>query len=439
MAKAEWLPLIARVPLFADAKLDQGSLQEIAELLGERSVAAGKAVFREGEAAKEMFLLGRGKVGIFKKTGQTRVKLAELSEGAYFGELALLDGGARSADADALEACELLTIEQQAFDRLIDRHPRVALTFLRATSKRLRDAAAQVAKDASDDDPVRDAYPQPIAAVYRSLSVQVEPRVRLERMFDLLEVTIKYLGYLAVAGHVASGRTCILVDEKLITGIGRLTLGNWLLVMKEITQLHDKDPEKLFVPELHGFLWARPGRPSEVVKNLDQVLDFRNQTRHSASGSLTDKEIEASLAQHLPVLRRALEQIEWIAKYPLLYVERMSFARGAFEYRYQRCMGAHSDFESGTMKLKEPREPGQLYLASRAGDQLLTLHPLLLLDACKVCTSRDVFFLSKSLEDGRVEYVEYTRGHHHASEEPADELAQIITDARARLKAAEAP
>lgn len=443
MTATDRAALLQRVPLFADARLDAAALDQLAGVLRPHTYAKGAPIFREGDAAAEMFLVARGRVGIFKQAGPTRTALAELGEGAYFGEVALLDGGKRSADADALEDVELLGLAVDAFDALIERHPRVALAFLRATSRRLRATTTQIAADDGagasadiDDDPVCERYPFPIAAVWRSLAVQIDPRVRVERLFDLLEVTTRYLGIVSVSGYLAGGRASEFVDETLLGGLSKQTIGGWLRLLREGLEPWANDPAALFVPELWDFTYTRPGRRSPVMKRLEAVVEFRNQQRHGGGGAISERDLEARLAEHVPAMREVLDALAFLADYPPIWVERMDYSKGAFVYRYQRCTGSHPDFETATLTLKEPRETGELYLLHRSGGAILPLHPLLVLDACGVCTNREMFMIHGGTPEA-VDYVEFVRGHHHAMNAPAEDVERLRGEARARLHAAE--
>jgi CRP-like cAMP-binding protein len=81
--------------------------------------------------------------------------LAEFGPGAVFGEIALLDGGLRSADATALTDCTLLVFERRDFLPLLERNWRLAEAVLRVVCGRLRRADAYIAELAFSELPVR--------------------------------------------------------------------------------------------------------------------------------------------------------------------------------------------------------------------------------------------------------------------------------------------
>ncbi|MCC6527706.1 MAG: cyclic nucleotide-binding domain-containing protein [Polyangiaceae bacterium] len=423
---------------FADAKIDPDSLAEMARALEDRAFKKGERIFREGDPAPDMLFVVRGRVGIFKTVGASRVPLAEIGPGGYFGEIALVDGGARSADADALEDVEALSLADAVFDDLLERAPRLAVFFLKATSRRLRALNRQVTapeapKASAAPDPIADRYPHPIAAVYRHMTVLADPRPRLERLLDLLEVTVRYLGLFAVAEYVAGPRSSELLDDLVVKGLGKSSLGQWLMVVRETLLPYGRAPGELFAPELFAARYERPGRPSAAAEALDGLLRFRNDLRHGAGGALSEEAARAALAEHEPVLREVLASLSCLADYPLVWLERMSFSRGSFVYRYQKCMGAHGDFGSAELSLKEPFETGQLFLLHKDGGRLLPLFPFMMLETCAVCTLRDVF-LFYDLSNAAGEFVELVRGHHQASAPALEAYGALRTAARERLE-----
>jgi CRP/FNR family cyclic AMP-dependent transcriptional regulator len=99
-----------------------------------RSFVAGDIIFREGEAADELFVVKEGQVEI-RRNGRV---LENLGENDLFGEMALIDGAPRSASAVACRAVELVPINEKQFLYLVDEVPFFALTVMRVLARRLR-------------------------------------------------------------------------------------------------------------------------------------------------------------------------------------------------------------------------------------------------------------------------------------------------------------
>ncbi len=117
-----------------------------------QSWRAGEPVFCMGDAGGAMFLVQTGEVRISVPSAQGRaILLAELTAGAVFGELALLDGGVRSADATATTNCTLMVFERRALlDLLKDNWP-LTEAVLKLICTRLRKADEGISDLASID------------------------------------------------------------------------------------------------------------------------------------------------------------------------------------------------------------------------------------------------------------------------------------------------
>jgi CRP/FNR family cyclic AMP-dependent transcriptional regulator len=131
------LDAIRSVPLFAS--LDDEATSELRNLLRARDIAGGTGLFRAGDQGDAMYLIESGQVRIsLTDDDQKEVVLAELARGDFFGEMAIIDGKQRSADATVTEDARLAVLSRESFLRFIDSNPTVALAMLSATFSRLR-------------------------------------------------------------------------------------------------------------------------------------------------------------------------------------------------------------------------------------------------------------------------------------------------------------
>ena len=131
------LDALRSVPLFAS--LDDEAAGELRDLLRIRDVAAGAALFRTGDDGDAMYLIESGRVRItITDDDKKTITLAELAQGDFFGEMAIIDGKQRSADAIVSEAARLAVLSRENFLRFIQHNPTVALEMLSATFGRLR-------------------------------------------------------------------------------------------------------------------------------------------------------------------------------------------------------------------------------------------------------------------------------------------------------------
>jgi uncharacterized membrane protein len=128
---------LRQVPLFES--LDDEAALELCHLLESVDCKAGTSLFRAGDEGDAMYLIERGKVRICVRASDGReVVLTELNRGDFFGEMALLDGQRRSADAVVAEDARLAMLSREHFLSFVRSNPNVALEMLTALANRLR-------------------------------------------------------------------------------------------------------------------------------------------------------------------------------------------------------------------------------------------------------------------------------------------------------------
>ena len=129
---------LREVPLFES--LDDSAAKQLCELLETLDCEAQKVLFRAGDAGDAMYLIERGKVRIcVQATDGHEVTLTELGRGDFFGEMALLDGQRRSANAVVAEDARLAVLSREHFlSFIMGGNPNVALEMLTALANRLR-------------------------------------------------------------------------------------------------------------------------------------------------------------------------------------------------------------------------------------------------------------------------------------------------------------
>jgi len=129
---------LRQVQLFES--LDDDAAKQLCELLETLDCEAQKVMFRAGDAGDAMYLIERGKVRIcVQATDGHEVTLTELGRGDFFGEMALLDGKRRSANAVVAEDARLAVLSREHFlSFVMGGNPSVALEMLTALANRLR-------------------------------------------------------------------------------------------------------------------------------------------------------------------------------------------------------------------------------------------------------------------------------------------------------------
>ncbi len=109
-----------------------------------RRFVSGDVLFRDGEEAREAFLLQEGRVRLIKRVGAVERSLRVLRPGDLFGESALVPGAPRNSTAVALSDGIALALDQATFQQVLAAHPAVGGRVLHQLIRRLRDAEDQI-------------------------------------------------------------------------------------------------------------------------------------------------------------------------------------------------------------------------------------------------------------------------------------------------------
>ena len=119
--------------------LNDEDIQAVLNLAHAEQLPAKHVVFHEGDAGDRLLVLlsGRVKVSLASPEGKEAI-LSLLEPGQLIGEMALLDGGARSATVTTMDACSVLVIWRKDFLAFLEQRPKIALALLHALSLRLR-------------------------------------------------------------------------------------------------------------------------------------------------------------------------------------------------------------------------------------------------------------------------------------------------------------
>lgn len=105
--------------------LSPRELKVVTTLIHQRTALAGEVIFDQGEEGQAIYILLSGEVMICHP-GQTASPIAMIGPGRIFGELALIDGGGRSAQARATKDCELGVMFRGDFENLMESHAAIA-------------------------------------------------------------------------------------------------------------------------------------------------------------------------------------------------------------------------------------------------------------------------------------------------------------------------
>ncbi len=130
------LRLLRDVPLFS--ALSRPQLSRIAELAQEVTYGPGRMIVRDGSPGLAFYVITGGRAKVIKGKIASASGEAVLGPGDFFGELALLDGGPRSASVVADGPITTIRIERAPFRNLLKDEPDIALKLLEGMAGRMR-------------------------------------------------------------------------------------------------------------------------------------------------------------------------------------------------------------------------------------------------------------------------------------------------------------
>ncbi len=129
--------VLSQIPIFS--ALGDEDRMSLAERIDRQSFPKGSVLFRRGEPGNALYIIIRGQIRIFASTRQgNEITLALLGAGEFFGEMALLDGQSRSANAEATEETELHFLDRDNFFSFLMNKESALRAILCALSQRLR-------------------------------------------------------------------------------------------------------------------------------------------------------------------------------------------------------------------------------------------------------------------------------------------------------------
>ncbi len=204
--------LLRRVPLFSE--LSEDELNGIADVAIPRSYPKGVRVFHEGDTSDACYIVRNGDLRVTREHPDGRaIALATLGPGDIFGELAMLDGEARSASVESLSECELLALPAGDVRRLLASTPETTVKLVVALVRRLREANERISRQSFQTVPSR------VAGVLSQLIAEEAP---LEiRDGVTIQMTQADLAQLAGTSRESVSRFLATLERAGVVRVGR--------------------------------------------------------------------------------------------------------------------------------------------------------------------------------------------------------------------------
>jgi len=125
--------MLQGLPLFAE--FTDSELEGAIDLIDQVQFAPGECIVKQDESGDCMYVLVEGSARVVHRRNGKEFELAVLKVGDFFGELALVDSGPRSADVETLTTCTLLRVEHGALRAIAGVYPNAAFKLLLAVGR----------------------------------------------------------------------------------------------------------------------------------------------------------------------------------------------------------------------------------------------------------------------------------------------------------------
>jgi CRP-like cAMP-binding protein len=127
--QADWAEVLGALPLFSG--LRKRHLRQLAKLAKVLDYSPGEAIVQKGERGDSFYLVLEGRA-------RAREHSVEFGPGNFFGEMALLDGGPRSATVSATNNVRVMQLPRASFLKALEQDPQIGLAIMQTLAQRLR-------------------------------------------------------------------------------------------------------------------------------------------------------------------------------------------------------------------------------------------------------------------------------------------------------------
>jgi CRP-like cAMP-binding protein len=208
------MALLKRIPLFSD--LPKGQLEPLIGALERRTFKKGQVILRQGDSGNSLYIVVSGRVRIYTLSLDGHELSVEICDpGDFFGEMAVLSGAPRSANAEAMQRTEVLVLHRVALRNHLLSNPLTAVRIIETLSERLRRTTESAEELASMSVPQRIA--RKLLDLVERYGVAQEDGVLID-----LDLSQEAIASLAGTTRESANRALSGMREQGIVQIGRV-------------------------------------------------------------------------------------------------------------------------------------------------------------------------------------------------------------------------
>lgn len=299
-------------------------------------------------------------------------------------------------------------------------------------------------KEQWDDDAlkrlIREEYPFPISHAYTYLESRADPEDRYQALLACFEVTLKSVASIALANFMhdiqdAPDLGNVRLFQDLVDILSHpLSLGHWQELMRLTLRPYATRRKHLVVPELFDFYYritehGNVKTQSQNIRLVQRFIQERNEEAHHRSRSQTSSfQRQFQLSELEQDLKTLLDELQFLARYPWLYVEHAEHHQGQWHYRTNYAQGTDYPFHQDTWETSLPINSHRCLLVDEAKPAVLELDPFVIVTSEGRLQQPDIFFFDGLFSSGRAGFMNY---HVNDYIDPTDEgsPASVASDA----------
>lgn len=258
---------LKKVPIFSDLKVRE--LAAISSITEEKKNKGDHVIFKEGDEGDSMYIITSGEVSVIKNYDQPNSTiLANIKEGDYFGEMALLESAPRSATIKTNSETNLLILGKLEFEEIMQEYPSISINICKFLSNRLRTSDTKMV------DTLKDVYRQGETREYPRFKTDLKTRIddKLSSIDALLD-NISLGGVFVKSEKILAPGTDITISIDAGEEKGSLTLDAEVLrsISTDITGMGIK--WKKITPEIKNFIEKIIGEENQNQERDNAQID----------------------------------------------------------------------------------------------------------------------------------------------------------------------
>ena len=287
---------------------------------------------------------------------------------------------------------------------------------------------------------IRERYPFPISHAYTYLESRVDSSDRYLALLACFEVTLKTVASIALANFIhdiqegPSLGNVNLFQDLLDTLDRPLSLGHWHEVLRLTLRPYAARRGRLVVSHLFDFYYritehGNVKTQRQNVRLIQQFIEERNEEAHHRDRSQASRFQRQSKLEDLEkYLTALLGELEFLAEYPLLYVEHAEHHSGTWRYRANFACGTGYPFPQRTWETPLSINSHRCILVNEDRSTVLELDPFMIVTSEGRLQQPDIFFFDGVFSSGRANFMNYHAGDYI---DPSDEgsPASVASDA----------